>query len=209
MTCPKCKTEMDGSTQCPNCGMKTKAVPAVYKGVGLVNGIVLLVLFALYIVFLTKPIFYFTQSYCGGVFNEKEVMEVCIAECRDLERYEKTNGEFQIIVGGACFFLFIALLNAVSCALRLFENCPKSPVNKAVGSFFFTLSVTGLYGTLKIAMNYAVQIAAEHESVFTAKELDMFNVCDAVFWLGIVATLISLINIITSVNAKKEGTNIS
>lgn len=198
------KTKRNGNGEDSKDATQGKAVSAVNKGVGLANAILLFGLLILYLIFLTKPLFYFTQSYCGGIFDAEEVMEICIEESHDLQRYEETNIGFQIIVGGASLFVFIALLNAVSCALRLYKNCPKSPVNKAVGSFCFVLPVAVLYGALKIVMDHAFKVTVEQDSVFTVEELAMFNVCDGVFWLGTVVLVLGLINIITSVKAKKE-----
>jgi len=188
---------------------ETEKVSGLSRSVAWTNLILTLVLLVLFIIFLTKPLFYFTQTYCGGFFTEEEVMEICIENSRDLQEFKEANFGAQIIVGGACVFLFIASLNAISCALRLHNNCRKSPVNKAVGSFCFILPVTVLYGALKLVMDSAFKVAVEHEGDFKIKELDMFNVCDAAFILGIVLVFVGVTNIITSVKAKKEAKNFS
>lgn len=181
-------------------GGVAKKVSGVSRGFSLASLILSLALLVSCVVFVTKPLFYIVQSYCGGIYTDEEVQEAVVEQ--DEDDYEDTNTGVQIIVAVGILLVLIAALNAWSCLARLNNNCIKSPVNKAVGCFVFNLILTVPFIILKFMLD---DVIVENSSgMFTPEEMDMFNIYDMIAVLGVVVVIISLVNIFTSASAKKS-----
>lgn len=170
------------------------------RGFAFASLIMTLVLVISCSIFIVKPLFYVVQSYCGGCYSDEEVLEITIDESGDMARHEKTEMEARIVVGGGIGLFCIALLNAWVCLRRLNNNCIKSPVNKAVGCFVFNLLAVVVISTLKFMLD---AVAKENNGTYIYEEMNMFNVFDFIVYAGLLAVLISLINVFTATLAKK------
>lgn len=190
-----------GSGQMTGFGGAVKKVSAVSRGFGLASLILMAVLLVSCIIFMIKPLFYITQSYCGGIFSNEEVEEAIIEQ--DEDDYEEANKSAQILFGAVAVLVLMATLNAWSCFARLNNNCVKSPVNKAVGNFVFGLIGIAIFLVLKNKLDEIVSDGISY-GPFSAEEAAMFNVYSLIFVLGIVSVVVNLINIFTAASAKKS-----
>ncbi|MBR3832742.1 MAG: zinc ribbon domain-containing protein [Lachnospiraceae bacterium] len=187
-----------GSGQSQSFGV-VKAVPVASKIVSLSSLIIIVALLVSCIVLITKPLFYITQSYAGGVFSKEEIEEAVISQ--DEDDYEEANQAAQIFVAIIIVLVIIAALNAWSCYLRISKGCVKSPVNKAVGNFVFCFFGVAVFIIFKSMIDEVVKDGIYYGS-YTPDEAAMFNVYSLVFVLGLISCLVNIVNIITSATAK-------
>lgn len=181
-------------------GRTVKAVPPASKGVSLASMIIMIALLVSCIVLVTKPLFYVTQSYCGGIFSADEIEEEMVGQ--DEDDYEEANTSARIMFGITAVFALIGALNAWSCFARIKNNCVKSPVNKAVGNFVFGLIGVAVFVIIRSMLDEVVTDGISY-GAFSEAEASMFNVYGLVFVLGIVSVVVNLVNIFTASAAKK------
>ena len=99
-------------------------------------------------------------------------------------------------------FEAIALINAWICFARINKNCPKSPVNKAVGTFVVGLIGVLIFIVLKNMLDESIIDGLDFAG-YTAKEAAKFNVYSLTYVLGLVSVVVNLVNVFTAVSAKK------
>lgn len=181
-------------------GAVTKSVPKSSKVVSLTAMILMIALLVSCIILTTKPMFYITDSYYGGMLSGKEIEEMLIEQ--DPDDYEEANEGMMIMYGIVLGLVVIATLNAWSCFARINKGCVKSPVNKAVGNLAF--EILGLIVFLAFKMQFdEVVVDAFSHSVLSPDDAAKFNVYSLVFILTIVTAFANVVNLITSIQAKQ------
>ncbi len=181
-------------------GGGAKKSPAASKWVSLASLIITAGLLIALIVLITKPLFYITQSYMGGVATNDEIEIAMIGQ--DQDDYEEANQSARLLFGVAIVFVLIATLNAWSCYARISKDCVKSPLNKAVGTFVLGLIGMIIFIVLKSMLDEVV-VDGIYYGAFTPEDAAKFNVYNLSFLLGIVSIFVNLANIFTSAAAKK------
>ncbi len=180
-------------------GSAKKVLP-VSKYVSIGSMALMAVLLLCFVIFITKPLFYICQSYIGGVYSD-EILEDEIVGM-DEDDYEEANNSARLLFGAAAVMVLIGALNAWSCFARINNNCVKSPVNKAVGSFVFGLIGLIIFVVIKSMLDEIVTDGISY-GMYSADEAAMFNVYSLITILGIVSVIVNLVNIFTASAAKK------
>ncbi len=180
-------------------GGALKQSPAVSKAFSLASLIIMLALLVSCVILMTKPLYYITQSYVGGVMSGEELEEEVVGQ--DEDDYEDANNSARIFVVAVMILVVIGSINSWICFMRIKTNCVKSPVNKAVGAFVLGLMGSAIFVILKTMLDEVISDGLDYGG-FTPKEAAMFNVYSFAFVLCIVSTIVNLVNIFTASMAK-------
>lgn len=180
-------------------GGAIKQSPAVSKVFSLASLVIMLALLISCVVLMTKPLYYITQSYVGGVMSGEELEEEVVGQ--DEDDYQDANNSARIFVVAVMIFVIIGAINAWVCFMRIKTNCIKSPVNKAVGAFVLGLFGSAIFIILKTMLDEVISDGLNYGG-FTPQEAAMFNVYSLAFVLCIVSAIVNLVNIFTSSMAK-------
>lgn len=177
-----------------------KKVPPASKAMAIVSLTLMVAMLVCFVIFITKPLFYITESYIGGVFTSEYIEDEIVDQ--DPDDYEEANTSARIMFGIAAIMVLIAALNAWSCFARIKNNCIKSPVNKAVGNFVFGMLGVIVYVVIKSMLDEIVRDGIDY-GIYSPDEAAMFNVYSLITILGIVSVVVNLVNIFTASAAKK------
>lgn len=187
------------SSQMSSFGGVKKVSPAS-KGVAIGSLALMAVLLVCFVIFITKPLFYICQSYVGGVASDEIIEDEIVGV--DEDDYDEANNSARLLFGAAAVMVLIGALNAWSCFARIKNNCVKSPVNKAVGNFVFGLLGVIIFVVIKSMLDEVVTDGISY-GMYTADEAAMFNIYSLLTVLGVVTTIVNLVNIFTASAAKK------
>jgi len=150
-------------------------------------------------IFMTKPIFYILQSYAGGYMDDDEIIE----EMYDMGDVQEANMAYRIFIGAMLVLFVIAALNAWVAYARVNTGCIKSPFNKSVGAFVFSMLAFAIIAFLTFGLGAEVEDFA-NDYADELKDYAKFNVYNLCFYTSLIAMLLNLGAMFTSASAKRK-----
>ncbi len=156
------------------------------------------------VIFATKPLFYIYQSYVGGMYSDDVIEEQIEYEQRYDDDYEGVEMAYKVFAIVIILLLVGGALNAWSAYSRVNNGCVKSPVNKSVGAFVFSLLAFAVIAFLRFGLGEELDDFFS-SAYYSQSDLKKFNVYDLCYYVNLIAALVNLAEIFTSSSAKSKA----
>ncbi len=147
------------------------------------------------IIYITDPVFYVFQSFCGGEIPDSTIR----ADLMTQNGYENVKDMLIAFTVVSMVLIVISIINSVVTLMRTKARSIKRPLASSIGAFITGLLGVGIITVLKVVLYLGVMEERDEERLMM-----QFNIMDLYCLFGVIAAIMLFINIFVSVKTYKK-----